>query len=232
MKIQLICMACVAVMLTSCGKAKKVLLEIESDWADKTEVSHDTVVKVVYQERLQSEEPRMAPDEPRSKRLSVTGASYDWTLAPQGGNNYHPRNMFDGNRNTAWAAKIAQMPADADLYYGPTFYVNADRIDRIVLTNGYAKSNKAFRDNTRASHIIIARSNYDNEVEETYDAVLYEGPIKDTFSPQTLPVSPTYRHKKGNQKYQIIFSPGDFYYGDKWEDLCVSEMEFYGIASE
>lgn len=232
MKGSLIWIGCIAVLCTSCGKAKRVLSDIMSDDSkDKIEVVHDTIVKVVYPEEEQN--VTRANSEPhRSKRLNVTGASYEWTLAPQGGNSYYPRNMFDGNRNTAWAASIGKMPVDADCYYGPTFNITADRIDRIVLTNGYAKSNKAFRDNARASYIIIARFDYENDDYIDERNILYSGPLKDTSSPQTLPISPSYRHVKGKQKYQICFSPGSFYHGDRWDDLCISEIEFYGIDSK
>lgn len=164
--------------------------------------------------------------ESEAHKLKAYGAEYDWCLAPQAGNNYKAENMFDGNKSTAWAVNWSSAPFDCDALWGPVFNVDAGRVDYIMFTNGYGKSDKAFHDNARVKRLTIARHGYDSEVEETENCVLYSGLVKDSSEPQKLKISPRYRHIPGKGKYQIVV--WDIYPGNKWDDLCVSEIEFFG----
>lgn len=190
----------------------------EEDSAETTVAAAPIPEKeVVLSREKQNSEPH---------KLKAYGAEYDWCLAPQAGNNYKAGNLFDGNKATAWAVNLSSAPFDCDALWGPVFNVDAERIDYIVFTNGYGKSDKVFHDNARVKQLTIARYGYDIEWEETKDYVLYSGPVMDSAGPQKLKVSPRYRHIPGKGKYQIVVH--EIYSGNKWDDLCVSEIEFFG----
>ena len=221
-----------AVLLaTSCGKIKKTIHTLTAD--DEKTVDTVYVTNDIDHSSELTEETSL-PSRPQRinsdiRRLSATKANYNWSLASQAGNTYNASNLFDGKQSTAWAVKLTTAPYDCDALYGPTFEIDATEIDYIMFTNGYAKSAKSFSDNSRAKSVIIARADYDVE-DDSPDAdrkILYSGPIADTSRPQRLKVRPGYRHIPGRQRYQIIF-PSEFTHGSKYDDLCISEIEFYG----
>lgn len=172
-----------------------------------------------------------APNSAESEKLSVSDP-YDGpngAIAPIGTNTYYARNMFDGNSATGWGVTLTQ----TDYYYmpvlrGPSFTVNGNKIDYVVIRNGYHKDKTIYNKNTRASWIRIYR---DNGEEPSKEDILYEGPLSDTMSPQTLSVSPSFNQNNPNHRFAIAFSSAyddNYYHGSKWEDLIVSELEFWG----
>lgn len=218
-------------LATSCGKIKKTIHTLTADdekTVDTVYVNNDTenLTELTDETTHHSRPQRINSD---IRRLPVTNANYNWSLSAQGGNTYNASNLFDGKQSTAWAVKLSTAPFDCDALYGPTFDIEATRIDYIMFTNGYAKSAKSFNDNSRAKYVIIARADYDVEDDspDTDRKILYSGPIADTSSPQRLKVQAGYRHIPGRERYQIIFL-SDFTHGTKYDDLCISEIEFYG----
>ena len=157
--------------------------------------------------------------------LTVQNVEYWDNLKAQGGNTYVPANMLDGNPSTAWAVNLDRASYDSDKLYGPTFTVRCKKLSHIIIRNGYAKDETSFRNNSRASRIIFC--NADNVSDENESAsYLYEGIVKDTPEPQTLKVN-------GNansdiHEIQMIFPIDGLRRGAKWNDLCISEVEFWG----
>ena len=159
------------------------------------------------------------------KKLTVQNVEYWDNLAPQAGNTYEPINMLDGNPATAWAVNLDRASYDSDKLYGPTFTVRCKKLSHIVLRNGYAKNSASYTNNSRASRIIFC--NADNVSDEDEEAsYLYEGIVKDTPEPQTLTVSGS--ANSDIHQIQMIFPNDGFRHGNKWNDLCVSEVEFWG----
>ena len=145
-------------------------------------------------------------------------------IAPQGNNTYYARNMLDGKPYTAWTVDAYE--ADDGLGINLLrFNINARRLDYINLTNGYAKSAKRFHQNARAGYVHFSRV----PIEVASDAdIIFQGPVKDTMSPQTLKVSPSYDNSRPTNTVYVSFTDvihGDTYYND----FCISEIEFYGI---
>jgi len=146
-------------------------------------------------------------------------------LEMQAGNNYDASNLTDGNFGTAWAIDL-DMPGviDADVVDYLSFKLHARKITRIVIANGYGKNSKAYHNNTRARMVFISRVPW----EEAEDSdILFSGEIKDTMSPQSIPVSKTFDNSRPTNTVYVMFG-NDFYPGQKYNDLCISEIQFFG----
>lgn len=157
----------------------------------------------------------------RQLNLSVNDAPH---LAPQAGNYYMASNLIDGKKNTAWIC-------DAGAYNGPDgidvleFKLNAEKIDHIVFTNGYIKNSKVYYNNARAGSITISRVPVDLA---TPSDILFSGPVADSMSPQTLPVSPNYDNTIPTEELYVRFGP-DIIHGSKYyNDFCISEFQVFG----
>ena len=169
------------------------------------------------------------------EKLKVSNVEdYPDPLAPQGGNTYYAKNMFDGNPNTCWSVHRDDMYCDAELSWGPSFDINAKKIDSVKILNGYAKSITSYRNNPRAAWILIFRA--DEEEEEWGDCVpdseiIYRGDLKDVMEYQTLPIDHRFDNSKPTKRVGIVFgcTPDFFYRGAKYDDLSISEIEFYGV---
>ena len=158
------------------------------------------------------------------QKLQVTKVEYAHCLAPQAGNTYYGMNMCDGNLTTAWAVKLSNdaiWGGEGNLY-GPTFWVKGKKLSYIIIRNGYCKNNKSFNNNTRASWISFNILNADGSSRDYCDMDL-----NDTQSSQRINFS---RDLDPNNitKIQMTFTEGCFYHGAKWDDLCISEVEFWG----
>lgn len=151
-------------------------------------------------------------------------------LAPQGNNTYVPSNIVDGNLSTGWA--VGNVQSEDFLrgsIYGPIIHLKEDAvIDYIVFYNGYGKNSQSFKNNTRAGWVKIYRAT--NGQPRSAD-ILYEGKLSDTSSPQRLTVRPEFDSSEPVSDIIIQFSDethAKFYEGKKWDDLVISEIEFWG----
>lgn len=167
-------------------------------------------------------------------KLQVLNVEYDRSLAPQAGNTYYARNMLDGNRNTAWAVRLDDDDVyDYDALLGPTFTVECKKLAYIIIRNGYCKSEKAYRNNTRAAQISFVNQEYSGDLtnwDNGGEALLYQGRLQDTMEPQRLDIPENKSCNNDVRRIQMIFD-GDYnsyYHGAKWNDLCISEVEFWG----
>lgn len=154
-------------------------------------------------------------------KLKVVKASYNYSLAPQGGNTYGPWNMLDGNIATAWAVNLDRAQFDGDALYGPYFEFSCRKLSHIIIRNGYAKSASAYINNSRASYIYF-------ETEFNGENVGFNAQLRDTPDPQRInaPVNAAWNNNIRN--LQMVFPCGSFVRGTKWNDLCITEIEFWG----
>ena len=163
-------------------------------------------------------------------RVSDVSDGPEGRLPNQAGNSYSATNMFDGRPSTAWAVRLPHTNYDTQPYlYGPIFNVNGSKIDHIVIRNGYHKNSDVFRKNTRASWIRISRASAGSYPSSS--DILWEGPLSDTMSPQTLTVSNLYDQSEPTERVMLTFSSeydDQYYHGSKWDDLSISELEFWG----
>lgn len=145
-------------------------------------------------------------------------------LAPQGDNTYNPENLLDGNPATAWVVN------SQDSRYGNSidllqFDLDAQYIDHIVITNGYAKSMQVFHNNARAGSVYISRVPWDEAMSSD---ILYAGSLSDTMEPQILEVNSNYNNSIPTRKIYVRFGD-DVVQGAKYpDDFCISEIQFFG----
>lgn len=165
--------------------------------------------------------------------LRVLDVSYSNSLAPQGNNTYVPWNMLDGNAATAWAVNLNN-PAiyDCDKLYGPMFKVHCKKLSHIVIRNGYGKSTSAFINNSRAARVrFITFANDANDCGDN-EVVLFEGPLRDDPTPQRLNIPLDLKWNNDITTVWMVFDTytnGGIIRGAKWNDLCISEIEFWGF---
>jgi len=160
-------------------------------------------------------------------KLSVKKVEFWNNVEEQGTNTYEPENMIDGNPATAWAVNLDKVGFDSDKLYGPIFTLNCRKLSHVIIRNGYAKSQEVYSNNARALRIII--SNADNvSDEDEATSYLCEGILEDSPDLQTLRIASDAPSNYNIRKVQMIFPIDGLRHGVKWNDLCVSEIEFYG----
>jgi hypothetical protein len=133
-------------------------------------------------------------------------------LTPQAGNTYHPENMIDGDTATTWA-----LPFNDSGSIILDFHVSAEKVGHIELFNGYGKSELRHEQNSRAKEVSI----YSNRM--TTSNIIWKGFLKDTLGFQKIDLKT--RQEKTSHIYIKINS---VYPGNKWNDLCISEIKFFG----
>ena len=163
-----------------------------------------------------------------TEKISIENVEYLDNVVNQGTNTYVPSNMLDGDPATAWAVNLDNASFDSDKLYGPVFTLNCSKLSHIIIRNGYAKSLDTYRNNARALHIIFCKvGSLNNEDEAT--SYLYDGILED--APDNYQILEIASNASGNHninKIQMIFPKDGIRYGAKWNDLCISEIEFYG----
>lgn len=146
------------------------------------------------------------------------------TLDPQNGNNYEASNLFDGDPSTTWAIgakKFEKFEKETEGHFPRMVGIKTIQqypIERLVITNGYAKNNESWRNNARAKNITIMGCTEDSKLADE----LYSGTLSDTSEPQTVILRKTGRY----DYYNLIIE--DYYPGKKWDDICISEIEVFG----
>lgn len=160
--------------------------------------------------------------------IDATVASFPYldeiTLDPQNGNSYAASNLFDGNPSTTWAIgakKFEKFEKETEGHFPRMVGIKTIQqypIERLVITNGYAKNNESWRNNARAKTITIMGCTEDSKLADE----LYSGTLSDTSEPQTVILRKTGRY----DYYNLIIE--DYYPGKKWDDICISEIEVFG----
>lgn len=146
------------------------------------------------------------------------------TLDPQNGNNYEASNLFDGDRSTTWAIgakKFEKFEKETEGHFPRMVGIKTIQqypIERLVITNGYAKNNESWHNNARAKNITIMGCTEGSNSADN----LYSGTLSDTSEPQTVILRKTGRY----DYYNLIIE--DYYPGEKWDDVCISEIEVFG----
>lgn len=226
--------------LLSCGANESNKTDSTADAIKNYQASADAAVgSEMGAAAVPSESEAPAPSAGR-KKLRIKDAWSEHQLWNQAGNNYHPRKMTDGNPATAWAAKLDLVEDyfHNGLITGPVFdLATPSRIAGVELQNGYCKNNASFKNNTRASWVMIYRYHPEFDGETAEDQmmgfinnrdVIYEGPLADTMSMQYFPVSPGFDNSQPTRAVGLIFRFDSMRRGAKWNDLCLSEIKIYG----
>ncbi|MDQ7826879.1 MAG: hypothetical protein RDV48_29035 [Candidatus Eremiobacteraeota bacterium] len=137
-------------------------------------------------------------------------------LAPQKDNTYETKNMEDGNAKTAWCEG-----ADDDgcgEWFECVFVKGMGKeavCSGISLTNGYAKNEAAWKENSRVRTLRV----------ELNGKPLQEIALRDTMYPQHATFRPGIKVKIGDRLRFVITS---VYRGSKYADTAISDMTLTG----
>lgn len=164
--------------------------------------------------------------------LMPVSAECAWTLKSQVGKSYHPMQMFDGDNATCWSSNLNEIAADCDIRWGPTIDFGREvYLDEIRMTNGYAKDNQTWNNNARVAGLIVfdADTGFDHETDDPDKSLLFQCHPKNIMNQQTLKALPGTSRKKVRR---ICLGFTDIYSGDKFDDLCISELRFIGHPAD
>lgn len=154
---------------------------------------------------------------------------------------YPVENMMDGDPTTAWAGCLDGVDDDGTKYYddsliyGDCIYgfkikVEGQKIDYFTITTGYAKSATTFKNNSIPISIVVydgrAHANDGGEMvfnNGNYAKTIVCANLKRTMEPQTIELPFTL-----DKTSTIWFLFDDVIQGAKYNDLCISELAFFG----
>lgn len=177
------------------------------------------------------EEGGVTPYATAPRKLRTIPLEMGNNVAPQAGNTYVTANLLDGDPATCWAISADDEDnMDMSGITGPRFrFARPVKLSHIVLQNGYAKSVKRFKENSRAASFHIFNADYTHPSDfEMATEFLFDGPVVDTPEPQTLHIDPKLESNNKIKSIIMAFWPDDIIEGTRWNDLSISEIEFYG----
>lgn len=145
---------------------------------------------------------------------SITASSQ---LKPQGAVNYKASNAHDLSYRTAWVEGVAGYGIGEYLTY--TFKGGDPRITTIIVVNGYVKSGKAFKENSRVKKLKVYKD--DKPI-----AIL---DLKDIMGEQRFKIGTLGDNTPGSPDWKLKFEIMEVYKGDKYDDTALSEIYFDGI---
>jgi len=213
-----IVVAIVLVALIACG----AFFFLKNGSQEKTNVAATEADSVF-------ETPRF--DRNKAKLLKVVKVEYSSSLAAQAGNTYEANNLCDGDSTTAWAVNLDNESIyDSDMLYGPLFTVSCFKLSHIVIRNGYCKNEETFKNNTRAAKVVFY--SYVENSEGDDERILFDGSLRDKSTPQRLEIPFELEGNYNIKQIGMNFNTqrnGGYYAGEKWNDLCISEVEFWGF---
>lgn len=158
--------------------------------------------------------------------IPVRNIKYDKSILA--GPQYSATNLFDNNYSTCWAVAAKKAKNTGKLYkdkktYTASFDVDTDYIHKIIIYNGYQKSDALFSANYCPTWIRITAGS--EQPKQTAEITLYEGYL-DPY--KTFPTNIyIWRKLNGNNNIKIYLSPDETRPGSKYDDICISEIEIY-----
>ncbi|MBO7637104.1 MAG: hypothetical protein J6S89_11075 [Paludibacteraceae bacterium] len=145
---------------------------------------------------------------------SVTASSQ---LKSQGSVNYKAGNAHDLNYRTAWVEGVEGYGIGEYLTY--TFEGGSPRITTIIVVNGYVKSKKAFKENSRVKKLKVYKD--DKPI-----AILN---LKDIMGEQRFEIGTLGENISWTPDWKLKFEIMEVYKGDKYDDTALSEIYFDGL---
>ncbi len=137
------------------------------------------------------------------------------TLAPQGTNTYNAQNAHNGTLNSAWVEGVKGYGIGEYIEY--TFGKGNPPVTTVILFNGYVKSDKAWKDNSRIKKLKLYVNGKLNSILE----------VQDTKAEQIFTIG-SLQNKTG--ELTLRFEIADVYKGLKWDDTVLSELYFDGTG--
>lgn len=179
-------------------------------------------------------------DETKESYWDVIGAACSWycgggpyavtassQLESQGAVNYKASNAHDLNYRTAWVEGVEGYGIGEYLTY--KFKGGSPRITTIIVVNGYVKSQKAFKENSRVKKLKVYKDNKPIAILNLKD-IMGEQRFEIGTIGDSVPDIPIWNQKKVNYPdWKLKFEIMEVYKGDKYDDTALSEIYFDGI---
>ncbi len=138
------------------------------------------------------------------------------SLNSEKGIKYHAKNANDLSYRTAWVeGKPDEGIGEYLEYY---FKNNSPRITEIIISNGYMKSETAWKNNNRVKKLKLI-------INGKLFGILN---LEDSKSDQTFELG-TFGHNKNGTDLILRFEIVEVYKGDKFNDTAITEIYFNGI---
>lgn len=144
---------------------------------------------------------------------SLSASSF---LPEHKGISYSFENIHDLSFKHAWVEGVKGYGIGEYVEYH--FNPKSPRVTDVIVANGYVKSEKAWRENSRVKELLMYINN------EPF-AMLQ---LRDERSEQHFSFEPIGRYSE-TEKWVIKFEIKDVYKGDKYDDTVISEIYFNGI---
>ena len=140
--------------------------------------------------------------------------------------NYLPENIHDFSFKTAWVAGIKGGIGEYIAYH---FAPTAPRITKVIIANGYVKSEKAYRENSRVKKLKMYIDDKPFAIlnlEDSRREQFFEfDPIGNGNRTTVKELEKLRELPKWTMKFEIL----EVYKGDKYDDVAISEIYFDGI---
>ena len=149
----------------------------------------------------------------------VTASSF---LEDKDSSKYQAQNAHDLNYKTAWVEGVKGDGVGEYLVYH--FNSVSPRITKIVVVNGYVKSESAWKNNSRVKTLKVYIDN------EPYALLSLSDERSEQYFKLTTPIGndPAESDKNGKE-WTIKFEILEVYKGDKYDDTVITEIYFDGI---
>ncbi len=144
------------------------------------------------------------------------------SLTSQGENSYDALKIYDFSYQTAWVEGVKGHGIGETIEY--IFPAYHPRITKIIIANGYIKSEKSWKDNSSVKKLKL----YVNDqlfaflnLEDVY--------AEQSFSVSEIGCNSDMRKTKECEGWVLRFEIAEVYKGSKYEDTAISEIYFDGI---
>jgi hypothetical protein len=138
------------------------------------------------------------------------------TLNTEKDTKYQAKNANDLSYQTAW---VEGKPDEGIGEYLEYYFLNkSPRITQIIISNGYVKSNVAWKNNNRVKKLLLS-------INGKVFGILN---LEDTKNDQIFELG-TFGHNKNGTDLVLRFEIADVYKGDKFNDTAITEIYFNGI---
>ncbi len=138
------------------------------------------------------------------------------SLSSQGSNSYRAANIHDFNHETAWVEGVPGHGIGQYIVY--EFEMSNPRITTVYIFNGYVKSDKAWRANSRVKKLKVYYNNSPIAILE----------LQDSRSMQVFDIGTVGRTGSG-PRWSLKFEILEVYPGSQYQDTVISELVFSGL---
>ncbi len=145
-----------------------------------------------------------------TQTISMKSYNASSTLANQGNTNYNVSNLFDEDSSTCWCEGANEYGIGESITI--TFNETTELVN-FVLSNGYQKSSDTYSNNGRVK---VLEFTFDDGT-ETITIDDSKSAVEYTFSDSHITDS-------------VVITIKDVYEGSKYEDTCISELQFNVLA--